>query len=191
MPTRRTTPRVSREDGAELLIAAVLTLARTVPITKVTVRDIASQAGLQTMHVKRYFGSRNDLLVAVSNRLMERIVSAVAERPLDRMFAFLQGNKDVDLRLRIVNHLLDEGVEPREFTNDRGIYLGIAERISAVNGVDMRTARTYALVIQLVLQGNALMGAADGITAAERRDIFNLLVALAPQLPAAESFLDW
>ena len=192
-PATRTTraPRVSRDDGAELLIAAALDLARSMPIAKVTVREIASAAGLQTMHVKRYFDSRNGLLLAVSNRLMERIVAAVSDRPLDRMFTFLQGNADVELRLRIVSHLLNEGVSAGAFANDRQVYRRVAERIATVNNVGMRTARTYALVIQMVLQGSTLMGGVNGMSARERKDVFGLLVALGTQLSPAESLLDW
>ena len=183
--------RIPRDEGAERLIAAVIQLGRAGPIAKLTVREIASAAGLQTMHLKRYFGSRNELLLAVSNRLMQQIVSAVAERPLTEIFPVLLNNPDVALRLRIVSHLLDEGMAPDSFDSDRAVYLRIADRISEVNHVDTRIARTYALVIQLVLQGSQLLGDANGLNAGERQDIFNLLVALAPELTDAETRLEW
>jgi len=68
------------------------------------------------------------------------------------------------------------------------VYLRIAQRIASVNGVGMRVARAYAHVIQLVLQGNRLMGDVNGLTARERRDIFELLSA---GLSPAERSLDW
>lgn len=183
--------RIPRDEGAERLIAAVIDLAQSGPIAKLTVRDIASSAGLQTMHLKRYFGSRNELLLAVSNRLMEQIVAALADRPLPAIFPVLQDNPNVRLRLRIVSHLIDEGLPPDSFANDRVIYLRIADRIAEVNQVDKRTARTYALLIQLVLQGSQLMGDANGLTPRQRKDIFNLLVALAPELKNAETRAGW
>lgn len=183
--------RIPRDEGAERLIAAVIELGRAGPIAKLTVRDIASAAGLQTMHLKRYFGSRNELLLAVSNRLMRQIVDAVAERPLTEIFPILLNNPDVALRLRIVNHLIDEGLDPGIFDSDRSIYMRIADRIAEVNHIDKRTARTYALVIQLVLQGSQIMGDANGLNARQRKDIFNLLVALAPELKDAETRLGW
>ena len=183
--------RISRDEGSERLIQAVLDLGRASPIARLTVRDIAAAAGLQTMHLKRYFGSRNELLLAVSNRLMSNIVDAVADRPLTEIFPVLLGNPDVALRLRIVSHLLDEGVDPTSFESDRAIYMRIAERIAEVNRVDVRTARTYALVIQLVLQGSQLMGDVNGLDPKQSKDIFDLLVALAPELRAAESRLGW
>lgn len=191
MASRRSTQRIPREEGAELLVAAAIDLARELPIAKVTVRDIASRAGLQTMHLKRYFGSRNDLLVVVSNRLMTRIVDSLAEKPLDKVFPFLQGNKDVELRLRIITHLQDEGVDASRFADDHAVYLRISERIAAVNNVGQRTARAYAHVIQLVLQGSRLMGDVNGLSARERRDIFQLLTALGAGLAPAEKLLDW
>lgn len=191
MATRRSTQRIPREEGAELLVAAAIELARDLPVARVTVRDIAARAGLQTMHLKRYFGSRNDLLVVVSNRLMTRIVDALADKPLDKVFSFLQDNKDVELRLRIISHLRDEGVEPSRFADDHAVYLRIAERIAQVNNVGNRTARAYAHVIQLVLQGSRLMGDVNGLSTRERRDIFQLLTALGAGLSPAERMLDW
>lgn len=183
--------RIPREDGSELLISAAMELARMMPVAKVTVRDIATQAGLQTMHVKRYFGGRNELLLAVSNRLMARIVETLSDKSLDKVFPFLRNNADVSLRLRIVNHLLDEGMAPSSFSNDKALYMQIAERIALVNGVGTRMARSYALLIQLVLQGEQLMGQVDGITTAQRRDIFDLLVGSATQLTSVEKVLGW
>ena len=191
MAAKKESTRIPRGDGAELLLAAAADLARDMPVAKVTVRDIASRAGLQTMHVKRYFGGRNELLLAVSNRLMARIVEALQDKPLDKVFPYLRNNPDVSLRLRIVNHLQEEGMPPSSFANDRALYLQIAERIAQVNGVGTKTARTYAMLIQLVLQGDQLMGRVDGITPAQRRDIFDLLVGSAVQLPAVEKMLGW
>lgn len=191
MATRRKNPRIPREDGTERLVDATIALGRTTSVAKITIRDMAAAAGLQTIHVKRYFGSRNDLLIAVSNRLMERIVDAVAEQPLPKVFPILQNNLDVSLRLRIVSHLLDEGISPDSFANDRDVYLRIADRISEVNKVSQRTARTYALLIQLVLQGSQLMGDANGLNPKQRKDIFGLLVALAPELKDAEDRIGW
>ncbi len=191
MPKKTTTTRISRDAGAELLIEATITLARTTPIAKVGVRDIATEAGLQTMHVKRYFGSRNELLLAVSNRLMERIMQPLVDSPLPQIFPHLQKNPDINLRLRIVSHLLDEGTDPSAFATDQSIYLGIAERIATVNKVSKRTARTYAFIIQLVLQGSNLMGDVNGLTARQRKDIFNLLATLSGALGSSENILGW
>lgn len=191
MPNTGASTRIPRDEGAERLILAVLALGRAGPVAKLTVRDIASAAGLQTMHLKRYFGSWNQLLLAASNRLMQQIVDAVAERPLTEIFPIFSNNPHVALRLRIVSHLLDEGADPTDFDSDRAVYLRIADRIAEVNPIDLRTARTYALDIQLVLQGSQLMGDVNGPNADQRQDIFNLLVALAPELRDAQAQLNW
>lgn len=191
MPAKKSPQRIPREDGAELLVDAAIALAKEKPVAKVTVRDIATRAGLQTMHLKRYFGSRNDLFVVVSNRLMTRIVDALADKPLDKVFPWLQRSQEVTLRLRIISHLIDEGVPPSRFTDDHAVYLRLALRIATVNKVGTRTARTYAHVIQLVLQGNRLMGDVNGLTTRERSDIFELLAVLSTSLPGIEKMLDW
>ena len=191
MATKKDSSRISRESGAELLLASAISLAQTTPISKVTVRDLASNAGLQTMHLKRYFGSRNELLVAVCNRMMETIVEDIFDKPLPQIFPYLQNSSAVELRLRIVSHLIAEGVEPKVFNNDKAMYLRIAERISLVNNVSKRTSQTYAFIIQLILQGDRLMGDVNGINKKQRKDIFDLLVVLGGGLSTAESALGW
>lgn len=191
MPDSSTVARFSSAEGAARLINATIELAKSTPIAKLTVRDIAATADLQTMHVKRYFGSRSGLLLAVSNTLMDRIVAPLIDLPLTKIFPILQTNSDVVLRMRIVSHLLDEGMTPDSFDNDRIIYMKIAERIAEVNNVNQRTAITYSLLIQLVLQGNHLMGDVNGITTKQRNDLFNLLVVLGSQLGLSETALNW
>ena len=191
MPDSPTSSRISRETGSELLIEATIELARSTPIARLTVRDIAAEAGLQTMHLKRYFGSRNGLLLVVTNTLMDRIVTPLIDLTLPQIFPVLQSNADVALRLRIVSHLLDEGMDPTSFDSDREIYMRISERIAEVNKVNKRTADTYAFLIQLVLQGNQLMGDVNGITSRQREDIFDLLVVLGAQLHNSETMLGW
>jgi AcrR family transcriptional regulator len=191
MPDSPISSRISRETGSELLIEATIELARSTPIARLTVRDIAAKAGLQTMHLKRYFGSRNGLLLVVTNTLMDRIVTPLIDLPLPQIFPVLQSNDDVALRLRIVSHLLDEGMDPTSFDSDREIYMRIAERIAEVNKVNKRTADTYAFLIQLILQGNHLMGEVNGITNRQRKDIFDLLVVLGAQLHNSETMLGW
>ena len=182
---------MSRESGADLLVESTIALASSLPISKVTVRDIAANAGLQTMHVKRYFGSRNELLAEVSNHLMTCIINDIMDKPLPQVFPYLQNNKQVALRLRIINHLLNDGVDAKTFANDQAVYLQIAERIASVNHVSKRTARTYAFIIQLILQGDRLMGQVNGISKKQRKDIFDLLVVLGGGLSASESALGW
>lgn len=191
MATKKDSSRISRESGAELLLTSAISLAQSTPISKITVRDIASNAGLQTMHLKRYFGSRNELLVAVCNRMMETIVEDIFDKPLPQIFPYLQNSSAVELRLRIVSHLISEGVEPKVFSNDKAMYLRIAERISLVNNVSKRTSQTYAFIIQLILQGDRLMGDVNGISKKQRKDIFDLLVVLGGGLSTAESALGW
>ena len=191
MPDSPISSRISRETGSELLIEATIELARSTPIARLTVRDIAAEAGLQTMHLKRYFGSRNGLLLVVTNTLMDRIVTPLIDLPLPQIFPVLQSNDDVALRLRIVSHLLDEGMDPTSFDSDREIYMRISERIAEVNKVNKRTADTYAFLIQLILQGNHLMGEVNGITNRQRKDIFDLLVVLGAQLHNSETMLGW
>lgn len=190
MPGKNLT-RIPQETGSDLLIQATLKLARERPISKVGLRDIAVEANLQTMHIKRYFGSRNELLIACTDRLMEIITLENIDKPLDQIFANFSNSKDIELRLRIVNHLIDEGVPVARFSKSQDIYLQFGERISSVNNVGEHTARAYAYILQLVVQGNMLMGKANGLTPEDQLDIYQLLAALGSSLRTAEEKLNW
>jgi AcrR family transcriptional regulator len=183
--------RIPQETGSDLLIQATIKLARERPISKVGLRDIAAEANLQTMHIKRYFGSRNELLLACTDRLMEIITLENIDKPLDEIFVNFSNSKDIELRLRIMNHLLDDGVPVSRFSKSQNIYLQFGERISTVNKVGDHTARAFAYILQLVVQGNLIMGKANGLTPEDQVDIYQLLAALGSSLSAAEKKLNW
>jgi AcrR family transcriptional regulator len=191
MPEKKVRPRISQESGTDLLITAAIKLMRNLPLSKVTLREIAAEADLQTIHIKRYFGSRNDLLVACSERLFADIAEENIGKSLDDIFANFTNSKDVELRLSIISHLLSEGVPPSRFEDER-IYLAkFAERIAMVNKVSPKTAQTFANILQLVIQGNQLVGQVNGLNPQDRLEIYLLLSTLSGNLRAAEQILDW
>ena len=75
-PRRR--DRRSREDVSEALIDAAAALASERGSGHVTVRDIATRAGVNATFVHRYYGSKQNLMRAAMKRAQERL--AIADR---------------------------------------------------------------------------------------------------------------
>ena len=78
-PRRR--DRRSREDVSEALIDAAATLASERGSGHVTVRDIATRAGVNATFVHRYYGSKQNLMRAAMVRAQERLAARIAEVP--------------------------------------------------------------------------------------------------------------
>ena len=73
--------RRSREDVSEALIEAAAALASERGSGHVTVRDIATRAGVNATFVHRYFGSKHNLMRAAMQRAQERLASQIEEVP--------------------------------------------------------------------------------------------------------------
>jgi TetR/AcrR family transcriptional regulator, repressor for neighboring sulfatase len=73
--------RRSREDVSEALIDAAAALASERGSGHVTVRDIATRAGVNATFVHRYYGSKQNLMRAAMMRAQERLASRIEEVP--------------------------------------------------------------------------------------------------------------
>jgi TetR/AcrR family transcriptional regulator, repressor for neighboring sulfatase len=73
--------RRSREDVSEALIDAAAALASERGSGHVTVRDIATRAGVNATLVHRYYGSKQNLMRAAMMRAQERLASRIEEVP--------------------------------------------------------------------------------------------------------------
>jgi AcrR family transcriptional regulator len=78
-PRRR--DRRSREVVSEALIEAAAALASERGSGHVTVRDIATRAGVNATFVHRYFGSKQNLMRAAMQHAQERLASRIEEVP--------------------------------------------------------------------------------------------------------------
>lgn len=75
--------RVSRQQAIRRFLDATILLLSTKPISDITVQEISDTAGLNHGYVFRYFGTRLDLLEAVTIDLSQRAraqVEAAAEK---------------------------------------------------------------------------------------------------------------
>ena len=78
-PRRR--ERRSRADVSEALIEAAAALASERGSGHVTVRDIATRAGVNATFVHRYYGSKQNLMRAAVKRAQERLAMRIEEVP--------------------------------------------------------------------------------------------------------------
>lgn len=78
-PPRR--DRRSREDVSEALVDAAAALASERGSGHVTVRDIATRAGVNATFVHRYYGSKQNLMRAAVQRAQERLAMRIEAVP--------------------------------------------------------------------------------------------------------------
>jgi AcrR family transcriptional regulator len=76
--SKRRSP-ITRAEGERRLIDAAIQLVREKPFSEVGVRDIAAVADVNHGFVHTWFGSKNDLLVAVTRQLVKQGAARVAE----------------------------------------------------------------------------------------------------------------
>ncbi len=74
-------PRRSREEVSEALIEAAAALFAERQSGRVTVRDIAARADVNTTLVARYFGSKHNLVRVAMRRAQERVVARIEAMP--------------------------------------------------------------------------------------------------------------
>jgi TetR/AcrR family transcriptional regulator, repressor for neighboring sulfatase len=106
----------------DALVASARTLFAQSGPANVSVRDVASHAGVNHGLVHRHFGSKEALLHAVMEGFAERFRAGIkatdeTEHVARKMFASLTQESDL---LKILGHLLLAGADPKTFVSDRG-----------------------------------------------------------------------
>ena len=166
MATSRSTsraPRVPPDEARQRLIDATIELLRTRDPMNVTVRDITAAAGLNMVHITRYFGSRAELLFAVSEELNERLIARARQEAADAPIRIL-GLEEIDMRLRVVMALRSEGFDMTRFQDaERRIFAEFAQFLVRVRGLAPTVAEIHAVKILLIIQAMNLMREANGI----------------------------
>ena len=106
-----------REAVCEALLEAATELFASRDPASVSVRDIASRAGVNHGLVHRHFGSKDQLRLAVMDRLARQVndgVGALGDAPLDQVLeaAFAQTNEHAAY-FRILARAMLDGEDPR------------------------------------------------------------------------------
>lgn len=142
-PKKRRSP-ISRAEGEQRLVNAALELIRTQPFSAVGVRDIATLADVNHGFVHTWFGSKNDLLLAVIKQLSDQFTEVIVNAPAGTI-ALDPFSPDVQLFNRLAVWLNLEGVDTRSVLQGQPIISTLTQRFIDVEGLDPSIARAAAI----------------------------------------------
>jgi AcrR family transcriptional regulator len=155
---------VPPDQARQRLVEATIDLLRATDPPHVTVREIASAAGLNLVHITRYFGSRAELLFAVCDELHRRLVARARAAVVDDPSRVL-GFEEVRMRLGVMMALRGEGFDMRRFQpSEHEIFAELAAFFTRTRDVGMDVAEVHAVKILLLVQSIHLMGDAHGLS---------------------------
>ena len=141
-PKRRSP--ITRAEGERRLIEAAYQLVQERPFSEVGVRDIAALADVNHGFVHTWFGSKNDLLLAVVRRqfleLAENVQRAEPGQPAIGFF-----DPKVVIIVRLVLWLNLEGVDTSNLFNNMPILDALTERYVDIEKIDPAIAKQAAI----------------------------------------------
>jgi AcrR family transcriptional regulator len=141
--TKRRSP-ISRAEGERRLIDAAIQLVREKPFSEVGVRDIAAVADVNHGFVHTWFGSKNDLLIAATRRLVEQAAANVANVPPGQQ-AINPFEPDIQLAIRLSIWLDLEGTNARDLLKEMPIITALTQRFIDVEGISPAIAQLAAV----------------------------------------------
>ena len=140
---------VNAPRGREQVVAATIEAAAELfserGIATVSVREVASHAGVNPALVHRYVGGKTELVRAAIDHLVEDMrgyLRTAASSPLPA----LPGAPEQTMATyqRIVAHIVIEGGDIREYQSEFPVIHHVIDEIERRSGVDPRTARMRA-----------------------------------------------
>jgi len=177
--------RVSRDQAIAEYLEGTIKLLDTRPMSDITVQEIATAVGLNHGYVFRYFGTRLDLLVAVTDELADRALlsvrtemerraaDGVATPPGDLSLIAL-GRTFAMKRTFLVQYLVSCGVPAERFGPKAREMIQSSVDMLALQGVSPRMAHAQALKAGVMLWTQVSLTAQMGITGQEAADLFFL-----------------
>ena len=173
--------RVSRGEAVERFLEAAISLIDQKPITDISVQEIADTAGLNHGYVFRYFGTRIDLLIAVTEELAQRAkavtLAEAQKREVDsskvaRMDLTLlaTGQEFRQKRMRVVMYLMSCGVDAKIFgPESKLVSMQMADELQKL-GISRRTAEALALRSGVLVFASNFLNEAFGLTQQDIED---------------------
>ena len=187
LPKKRRSP-ITRAEGERRLIDAANQLTQDRPISEVGVREIAKLADVNAGFVHTWFGSKNDLIVAVvKQQISDLAESAVRAAPGTAALNFEDPKMISVVRLLLWLHL--EGVQIQDLFYNKIILEVMTKRFIEVEKLDPEIAReaaTIAISIGLAIGSFAPMLEMTGVTDIQPvmklwRHILSLLAKYPPE----------
>ena len=186
-PKKRRSP-ITRAEGERRLVEAAYQLTQDRPISEVGVREIATLADVNAGFVHTWFGSKNDLLIAVvKQQLTEIAADAVRAAPGTAALNFEDPKLLSTIRLLLWLQL--EGVEIQNLLDNKIILDTLTKRFIEIENIDPKIARqaaTIAISMGLAIGSFAPMLEMTGVTDIQPvmdlwRHILSLLAKYPPQ----------
>jgi AcrR family transcriptional regulator len=186
LPKRRSP--ITRAEGERRLIEAATQLTQDRPISEVGVREIAKLADVNAGFVHTWFGSKNDLIVAVVKQQIAEIAElALQAKPGTAALSFEDPKMISVVRLLLWLHL--EGVQIQDLFYNKIILEVMTKRFIEVEKLDPEIAReaaTIAISIGLAIGSFAPMLEMTGVTDIQPvmklwRHILSLLAKYPPE----------
>lgn len=153
---------ISREEGERRLKQATRELVTERPFTEVGVREIAAVADVNHGFVHTWFGSKNDLLLAVLRDVLEEIATRTEKAPASEI-ALRPFDTDVQFALKLAMFLALEGVDFGDLFDDPPVIAAMARRVQEVNGLEAGLARVTAQQAAAIGMSAVLFGPFIGI----------------------------
>lgn len=181
--------RVPQLEAKAAMIGAAIDIMHERSVGAVTYREIAARTGFNQSYVARYFGSLDELMLAVADELGRRWQEQWKGNDLTSATA------DPDLRLRVtlVQHLLASGVPAQRFEQFNAEQLDHLERtLRERYPLSPRALRAIrAKIGLLVLIANSDIPQAFGIDRATVNDVAALFVEELDQIGPITERLGW
>ena len=186
-PKKRRSP-ITRAEGERRLIEAAYQLTQDRPISEVGVRDIATLADVNAGFVHTWFGSKNDLFIAVVTQQISELAE-IAFRAAPGATALNFEDPKMVSTIRLLLWLHREGVPVENLFYNKIILDTLTKRFIEIENLDPKIAReaaTIAISMGLAIGSFAPMLEMTGITDIQPvmnlwRHILTLLAKYPPQ----------
>lgn len=194
--------RVSRAEAVQRFLEAALSLIAQKPISDISVQEIADTAGLNHGYVFRYFGTRTDLLIAVTEELARRAKAVTLAESQKReielskvarmdLTLLATGQQFRQMRMRVVMYLISCGVDPKIFGPEtRLVSMQMADELQKL-GISRRTAEALALRSSILIFASNFLSDAFGLTQQDIEDGQRVSLNEIAQARDIEKVLGW
>ena len=194
--------RVSRAQAVERFLEATISLLSTKPFSDISVQEIADTAGLNHGYVFRYFGTRIDLLIAVTEELARRAKAVTLAESQKReiesskvarmdLTLLATGQQFRQMRMRVVMYLISCGVDAKIFGPEtRLVSMQMADELQKL-GISRRTAEALALRSSILIFASNFLSDAFGLTQQDIEDGQRVSLNEIAQARDIEKVLGW
>lgn len=194
--------RVSRAEAVQRFLEAAISLIDQKPISDISVQEIADTAGLNHGYVFRYFGTRIDLLIAVTEELARRAKAVTLAESQKReielskvarmdLTLLATGQQFRQMRMRVVMYLISCGVDAKIFGPEtRLVSMQMADELQKL-GISRRTAEALALRSSILIFASNFLSDAFGLTQQDIEDGQRVSLNEIAQASDIEKVLGW